>query len=537
MTTLIRHFLRGMFNFGILTQAGADSFIRMLLGGLAGLLAAGFGLTRVFVGRYQALGQSDSAEPYRIIVAGDDMLIVGIPMLLAAFVTLLISDALFPNERDFRILGALPVRKRTVFAAKLIALVIFNAMFIIVIHAGLVPVVLITSANRWREHAIGARVLAWLAASGVASGFAVLAVMAMVGVMVLTLSRTRLVSLTALLKGTMFAGLLACVPLLLRLSTRGAALAHGAPWLALVPPAWFVALQRVSLGSTDAALIHLAIVARTMTVAAVAAVVVAYIVLFRNFETLMLRSFARPSNRSTGLVIQIGATATPAFTAVFRFTAITLVRSQFHQTVLIGLSGCGVALAMSGAATWGPFALMFACAVGGRACLALPLDHRANWIFRLTEDAAMRGDQLRAVDQMVTLWMVGPPLALAVSSMWVPLGLRGALGTVVVALVGLVCVHAVMFDWRRIPFTSSYLPGKRFVVHSFVLGCLAWVGFTGAGASLVNVATRGPVQASIVAAALATSAYALRRRRIENFRRTPLMFEDEPPDRPLGLHL
>jgi hypothetical protein len=537
MITLTKHFLRSMFDFGILTQAGADSFTRMLLSGLAGLLAAGFAMTRIFVGRYQALGHAASAEPYRRALLGDDMLIVGLPMLLAAFITLLVSDALFPNERDFRILGSLPVRKLTIFVTKLIALVSFNAVFVIVIHAALVPVMLIMSASRWRDHTTAARFLAWLAASVTASAFTMLAMMAIVGVMVLALSRTHSVSATALVKGTLLAALVSGVPLLLRLPAHGGALASGAPWLAFAPPAWFVALERVWLGNLDPAFVHLADIARTALVAAAGVVVVAYLVLFRNFETLMLRSFARPSIRSTRLRMATGAGSTPAFRAVFRFTATTLVRSQFHQTVLVGLSGCGVALAINGAASWAPFALMFACAVGGRAALALPLEHRANWIFRLTEDDTTRSDQLRAVDQIVGIWMVGLPVALAVSSMWIPLGLRGAIGTVVVALVGLVSVHAVMFDWRRIPFTSSYLPGKRFVVHSFVLGCLAWLTFTGVGVWLVDFAMRGPFQTLFVTATLAMLGYVLRQRRIETFRRTPLMFEDELPDQPLQLEL
>jgi hypothetical protein len=537
MITLTRHFLRGLFDFGILTQAGADSFTRMLLSGLAGLLAAGFAMTRFFAGRYQALGRAASAEPYRRAVIGDDMLIVGLPMLLAALVTLLISDALFLDERDFRILGPLPLRKVNVFITKSLALLSFNAMFITVIHAALVPVMLITSANRWRDQTVVERLLAWLAASVTASAFAVLAMTAIVGIMVLALSRTRLVVLTALLRGTLLAALVACVPLLLRLPTHGGALANGAPWLAFVPPAWFVALERVWLGHEDAFFAHLASIARTGVVVAAAVVAVVYIVLFSHFEMLMLRSFARPSSRPKRLRMSGGGGSTPAFRAVFRFTATTLVRSQFHQSVLVGLSGCGVALAMNGATTWAPFALMFACAVGGRAALALPLEHHANWIFRLTEDAATRSEQLRAVDQIVSLWMVGPPVALAVSSLWLPLGLRGAIGTVVVALVGLVSVHAVMADWRRIPFTSSYLPGKRFVVQTFVLGCLAWLTFTGIGVGLVDVATRGPLQTLVVTATLAMLAYGLRRRRIEMFRRTPLMFEDELPDQPLQLEL
>lgn len=54
------------------------------------------------------------------------MLIVGLPMLLVAFVTLLVSHSLFPDERDFRILGPLPVRRLVVFRAQLTALQMFS---------------------------------------------------------------------------------------------------------------------------------------------------------------------------------------------------------------------------------------------------------------------------------------------------------------------------------------------------------------------------------------------------------------------------
>jgi hypothetical protein len=36
--------------------------------------------------------------------------------------------------------------------------------------------------------------------------------------------------------------------------------------------------------------------------------------------------------------------ATPAFRAVYRFTTMTIGRSGLHQTVLVGLSGCGLGI-------------------------------------------------------------------------------------------------------------------------------------------------------------------------------------------------
>ena len=109
--TLTRHFFRALFDFGIFTEAGTDSFKRMLLGGIGIFYGAGFLLTRMLAGKYGRLSAASSPEPYRRALLGDDLLIIGLPMLLVAFVTLLVSHSLFPDERDFRILGPLPVRR------------------------------------------------------------------------------------------------------------------------------------------------------------------------------------------------------------------------------------------------------------------------------------------------------------------------------------------------------------------------------------------------------------------------------------------
>ena len=289
---LTAHFFRAMFDFGILTQVGADSLTRMLLGGLGGLLGAGFVLTRVFVGRYQALAGGASAEPYRRTLLGDDLFIIAVPMLIAALVTLLVSDLLFPDGRDFRILGPLPVRRSVIFGAKLAALVSFNGMLIGAVHLALAPIVLVTSAHPWREQPVLSRMMAWATASVSASAFAVLAIMALVGVLVLTLSRDRLNALITVLRSVLLAALLSCVPLAVHLSRLGGALAGGSAWMAFVPPAWFVALERILLGSRDEWLVRLAGVTLLATGSEAVIVAVAYALLFRHFERLMIRSAA-----------------------------------------------------------------------------------------------------------------------------------------------------------------------------------------------------------------------------------------------------
>ena len=243
--TLTRHFFRALFDFGIFTEAGTDSFKRMLLGGIGIFYGAGFLLPRMLAGKYAMLSAASSPVPYRRALLGDDLLIIGLPMLLVAFVTLLVSHSLFPDERDFRILGPLPVRRSVVFGAKLAALLLFTGLFIAAAHVSLVPLMLLTSMNPWREHAVLSRFATLAIVSVGASAFTVLAVTAIVGVLVLALSRSRLHALTAMVKSAMFAVLVLCVPLVFHLPAIGNSLADGSAWLTLVPPAWFVGLQRV----------------------------------------------------------------------------------------------------------------------------------------------------------------------------------------------------------------------------------------------------------------------------------------------------
>jgi hypothetical protein len=548
---LTEHFFRAMFDFGFLSEVGADSFKRVLVASVGGCIALGLLLTRVFMVKYASLMGAASPEPYRRALLGDDLFLIGLPMLLVAFVTLLVSHSLFPDERDFRILGPLPVRRSVVFSAKLAALFLFASLFTAAAHVALVPLILLTSLNRWSEHTVPARLAAWAIASISASAFAVLAITATIGLLVLGLSRSRLQTLTAIVRSGVIAVLVMCVPLVSQLPTLGGALARGSAWLAFVPPAWFLGLERVLLGSTDPWLVSLAGIALAAAGAAVVIVAATYTLLFKQFERLMLRAAPTSASWFSGergghfQVAQGNRGAHPAFRAVSGFVLLTIGRSQLHQGVLVGLSACGVGIAMNSliggnlarAALWTPFVFMFACGIGVRAALALPMEYRANWIFQLTEDRTTRREQFRAVDQLVTLFVAGVPAVAAAPFLWFALGARAAIAVAVIALVGLVFVHAVLFDWRRIPFTCSYLPGKRFIGHSTVFGVAACVFFTIAGWALAGGATTGTRPAVTIIVVLFLTAYLLRRRRLVVWEKTPLMFEDEFPGQPQLLHL
>ncbi len=542
---LTEHFFRALFDFGFLSDLASDSFKRVLIGSVGGFIAFGLLLTRAFMVKYAVLLGTGTQERYRNALLGDDMLIIGLPMLLVAFVTLLVSHSLFPDERDFRILGPLPVPRSVVFRAKLTALLIFAGLFTAAAHVSLLPLTLLTSLNPWGEHNVLLRLIGWAIASLMGSAFAILTITAVVGVLVLALSRSQLQALSTFMRSMVLGALVVCLPLVSHLPTFGPALSSQAPWILSLPPAWFLGLQRTLQGQGDSWFVQLGAVGLISTLFAATVVGVTYVVLFRQFERLMLRP--APTSSPWWRVDRrpIRLRVSPAFEGAYRFTTKTIGRSQMHQGVLIGLSACGIGLAtivltstrIRISATFVPFVLMFACGVAARAALALPIEYRANWIFQVTEERITRREQLRAVDRLVTLYVIGVPLALAAPILWLAHETAALLPAVVIASVGLVFVHAVLLDWRRVPFTCTYLPGKRFIGHSALIGVAACLLFTLTGGGFVSLATMNARMGMIVAASLLVIGYWLRERRLVNWTRTPLMFEDEFPDQPLQLQL
>ena len=54
---LTTHFFRGLFDFGVLSDAGSDAFRRVLIGIVAVTVSFGLLLTRMYLGKYTALSE------------------------------------------------------------------------------------------------------------------------------------------------------------------------------------------------------------------------------------------------------------------------------------------------------------------------------------------------------------------------------------------------------------------------------------------------------------------------------------------------
>jgi len=124
---LTTHFFRGLFDFGMLSDAGADAVRRVLFGFVAVVMTLGLLVTRMYLQKYTQLsemfhdwgaGYRLTREPYQLAVLGYSALVVAIPRLVVGFVVVVVSGSLFPTELDCRVLLPLPVSKPSLSSSK-----------------------------------------------------------------------------------------------------------------------------------------------------------------------------------------------------------------------------------------------------------------------------------------------------------------------------------------------------------------------------------------------------------------------------------
>lgn len=546
---LTGHFFHALFDFGVFTQEGADAFVRVILGLIALLISLGLLLVRIYVKKYAVLSAAPTSEPYAHAVLADSTLAIALPMWIIALATVLVSGSLFPDETDFRVLTPLPIRRNVVFGAKLLALALFAGIFTLAGCVAVTPFVMRISVSRWATSAPALGVLAFWMAGVLASAFAVVAVVAVNGLLMTCAPRKHLRAVSAAMRSGMLAILVLALPFMFALPAQSLRFAQHSRLLFLAPPAWFMGLERALLGHRDAYFLQLTRLAVGASAVTVVLAVSSYVILYRRFDRVVLRSFGVPKRG-----MRYWRTIRhPARAAVRDFTAATLRRSPLHQGVVIGLSACGVALAIDGLIRAGmmpwfeelhasrreilssvaalPFPLIIVLGIAARTALALPIEPKANWIFRMTEDNAIRVDELRAAERVLTFVTAFIPVALTFPFQCVVAGPRGLMAAAITSMVGLLWMEALLWDWRRIPFTCSYMPGKHSVAQSCVIGLSLFVVVNNGGSALETATLRAssPVVGLIVVAVLTVPVLAFRRRRRRKWREMPLIFDDELP--------
>jgi hypothetical protein len=522
---LTRHFFDALFDMGFLTREGADAFIRIVIGLLAVIITLGLWLTRMYAVVYAPPGGVADPAPYVSALSANMMTAIGLPMWIAAFVTVLISHSLVPDETDYRVLMALPITQGFIFRAKLFALAIFCGLFIAGSLLGLTVLVIVFSMSPYSPNVLPVSVAAYWVVGAAGCLFSVLVVVAVNGVLAILVPRSRAHGVVATVKSALLAALMLSIPSVLALPAQAQAFAAHSRTLYFVPPAWFLGVQRLAFGGADTytATLGRIGIAAFLVVAAVATM--SYLVLYRRFDRVMLKAVevARRRWRWRGTITD--------------FTLATLRRSSLHQGVLIAVSALGLTLALnringqvaSYAILGAVWLLMFFIGIATRTAIALPIDQRANWVFRMTESDATRPTQLRAVTRLMRQTTVVFPLILMAPLEWRLFGPRAVLALAMNAVCGLLWVEVLLRGWRRIPFTSSYMPGKQTVAQTAVVG----LGTLVLGVTIVGAMALGAVRSvtflTIASGILGTITYLMRRTRLNLWRHGALEFDDKMP--------
>jgi CubicO group peptidase (beta-lactamase class C family) len=200
-----------------------------------------------------------------------------------------------------------------------------------------------------------------------------------------------------------------------------------------------------------------------------------------------------------------GGTWLPRFgnsvvTAIVQFSVRTLARSRLHRMILAFYIGVAFALVIAMVKNGAPpnqlpdapatdpwsqvnepllaatITLMGFAIIGMRVAFSLPLDLRANWIFRVT--GARRVPQCLVAARRSLLLLSAAPVwvASAVCCLWLWPWLAAAGHLAVLAAIALILSELCLHGFHKIPFTCSYLPGKSQAHLAILGGCsLLWL--------------------------------------------------------------
>jgi len=433
-------------------------------------------------------------------IRNDEEFLISITLAAAGMFSVLAWNNVLPDRRDCLVLGTLPVRTRAVALARLAASFTCIAVIVGAINAfiGLTfPYVMATGL--WESLR---SIAAWWITVLAAGVFVFSATLALQGAAALVFRLSAFLRVSAILQ---LAGLLT-VSALFFLTPPFAQTMTGSPELAaFFPSFWFTGLLHVLKGDHEPLLMKLAAtgIRNLAAVVTFAGCVFASAWIRIPRRIVETPDIASRSGRTIaarcGNLLVTGLFRRPLERAIVLFTARTAARSRQHRLLLAAYGGIGLALALAFARSlldspygvrWNqPNAallvvgmLLGLCGVSAtRSVFALPHSLAANWIFRITavqSPAAYFG----AVRKSLKVLAVAPVCTVCAAA-WLAIwpGRFSVEASLVLLLVALIFVDYRLYQFRKIPFTCSWLPADgqsvktvRAIAYGFVFLTLAY---------------------------------------------------------------
>ena len=444
-------------------------------------------------------------------MAGDRTMALLLVMTATALITLVIWENVFPDRRDSRILGVLPIPQRSMVLGRLAAIV----MLFVILFLGTTAIssfgfgVLAAMTGQGSFGVLFAHFVATAAAQS-----AVFFGIVFVQCALLIVSGARLAHRLAVALQVLLIVAVMQMPLLLPSADRYSLDSAGAPlWLStevawLLPPLWFLSLYQAVVGLPYAGATGLVILAAALGFGLPVLALGAYAGSYRRLTRLAVEG--RPVSRlnlpwSGRRVIDRLSSALAGSregAAVCAFTLRTLSRSRQHRLVLAVWMGLALALTISaalpvlvrfgwarlaepsGATLVGPLIFAALIQAGMRTLFAIPVEIRARWIFLLHEPRAV-ASVLEGATAALLVAGVGAPAALAFGMGWVLWGATTGLAhATFVAALALLLAQLFGLGLDRVPFTVPYMPGTAKIGKLWPLYLTLFSVFTYAMAEL-----------------------------------------------------
>ena len=405
---------------------------------------------------------------------------ITLTMTAIGIVALMIWDGIFPDRRDARILTPLPVPGSVLIGARLLALGALCGIFVVGINA--VPIVFYApfiarfggAANQVQG------ILAFAVANGLAGVFVFTALISLQG-LALNLGGKKATDRMSLVLQVVF--VTALLQMIFFMGRVGDALPAdlNSGWLRALPSVWFLGLYDVIGGRPVAGSPLLAGVALLATGTTVGGAILLFVSTHARLTRRALESKAIES-RSRRIALTTASltrrvTPLPVARGVLEFTLQSLTRSRSHRLLMAIYVGVAVALVASavvpvairdglaGFATPGielvsaPLVIGFFTLVGMRVAIAIPIEPKANWLFRLREPA----DRVAAMTGVRAAMLLVGVVPMALLALTTAATLWGAwpafVHTSICTVMGWLLVEILMMGLDKLPFTCTYFPG------------------------------------------------------------------------------
>jgi hypothetical protein len=438
-------------------------------------------------------------------------------MVLMSFIAVLEWDVIFLDSRDYSNLLPLPIKIRNLFSAKFASVCVFIFLFYLVVNS-LSTILFWFYLAQWHSSSIffGLRFMFvhWISAFA-ASFFAFFIFGFLVSALITLFGYKTFHQISAFLRPVLIVFFVFMMVIFIAESVSSFLLfseflqlkESNSLFLYLFPPMWFTGLYEVLAGNRDPLFMALSVFAVFAFIIPPLAFLLTGALGYGRYITKM-----QEVKKKTMQLVKLKKFLLRLFNrvflrsrvqrAVFYFFGKILKKSILHKmrlatylaasiaVILVFLvSSAGIVQTLSTVNTAFlsiPLILSFFLLVGIRVIVNIPITVEANWIFRLTE-AKDKKDYFTGLKKGIFFFVLFPLFVLLFifySFLWN--GQISFLHCLYGILLSLLLMEVLFYNYRKIPFACSYLPGKgklhifwilylvSFLIYAFLLSFIEY---------------------------------------------------------------